>query len=132
MRAYEVLFEFKIEKVYKDSKEVIVMINPPPAALRNMFEKALYNEVRGLFDGKKFYFWAAHNGIHKEIAELLGVEYQERFRLSIGAMSDPEGGERLLRLEYADSRMMEIYKRFLYMQKTFRILVDHWEYFILK
>lgn len=132
MRAFELLLEFKIEKVYNNFQEVIVMINPPSGLLRNLVEKAMYNQVRGLFDGEKFYFWAAHKGIHKQIAGLVGIEYDERYRLDIGVMSDPEGGNDLLRLAYANERVKEVYKQLPYIQKNFRILVDQWEYIILK
>lgn len=80
MRYQELFVENLNEKVEMigDSK---VLINPSVDVLRRFIFGSAYGTVRGLFDGKKFYFWDADNLIHDHMAKELGLRFYSRLDL---------------------------------------------------
>lgn len=75
MRYYE-LFE-KIETV----GGIKVLIDPSVDVLNNFIKKSEYKELRGIYDGKSFYFWDASHLIHDKMAPQLGLSRYTRLEL---------------------------------------------------
>jgi len=63
-----------------------VLINPGIEILRKFIIHSIHGSVRGLFDGKQFYFWDANQIIHDHMAPKLGLEYY--FRLDLWRNKD--------------------------------------------
>lgn len=133
MRLYEILTEFRIEKVEISSQkpEIVVMVNPRSQQLKMFFNRSSHEHLRGLYDNNEFYFWDGSMGVHNHLADKLGIEYNWKYRLDLLKRFDPEGGDDLLVLSFDDS-MFDIYKNSSYIKATFRILKDQHEYLVVK
>lgn len=66
----------KVEMVYG----VKVLVNPRVEVLRKFILESEYGTVRGLFDGRDFYFWI-EDYIHDQMAPKLGLDHYTRLDL---------------------------------------------------
>lgn len=58
-----------------------VLIDPSVDVLSTFIEKSEYGELRGIYDGKSFYFWDASHLIHDKMAPQLGLDWYTRLEL---------------------------------------------------
>jgi len=125
MRIYEIINEYKIEKITNSSEEFIVMVDPDYKQLKRFAERSEYQELRGIYeyDSGSFYWWDANKLIHNAAVKELGLEPMFSSRLELG--KSMMNGEELWRLDYSPS-IFEKLKIEPYIERNFDITDEGW------